>query len=69
MNLRERNKSQRRGAIVEAARRLMHDSGNTGFSIRSLAEQAGVSLATLYNLFGSKQAILVALLNADFESF
>jgi AcrR family transcriptional regulator len=69
MNLRERNKSQRRAVILEAARRLMHDSGNTGFSMRALAEQAGVSLATPYNLFGSKQAILVALLNADFESF
>jgi AcrR family transcriptional regulator len=69
MNLREQNKSQRRVAILEAAKQLMHDSGNTGFSMRSLAEQAGVSLATPYNLFGSKQAILVALLNADFETF
>lgn len=69
MNLRERNKSQRRVAILDAARQLMHDSGNTGFSMRSLAEQAGVSLATPYNLFGSKQAILVALLNSDFEKF
>jgi len=69
MNLRERNKSQRRVAILDAAKRLMHDSGNTGFSMRSLAEHAGVSLATPYNLFGSKQAVLVALLNADFENF
>jgi AcrR family transcriptional regulator len=69
MNLRERNKSQRRVAILDAAKQLMHDSGNTGFSMRSLAEKAGVSLATPYNLFGSKQAVLVALLNADFEKF
>jgi AcrR family transcriptional regulator len=69
MNLREKNKLQRRDAILVAARRLMHESGNTGFSMRSLAEQAGLSLATPYNLFGSKQAIVVALLNADFESF
>ena len=37
--------------------------------MRALAEQAGVSIATPYNLFGSKQAILVALLDEDFAEF
>jgi AcrR family transcriptional regulator len=37
--------------------------------MRALAEQAGVSIATPYNLFGSKQAILVALLDDNLAEY
>ncbi|MGE0624321.1 MAG: TetR/AcrR family transcriptional regulator [Pseudomonadales bacterium] len=71
MASREENKTQRRGEIIAAARALMQEPGNAAFSMRALAEQAGVSIATPYNLFGSKQAVLVSLLDdnlADYQS-
>lgn len=37
--------------------------------MRTLAERAGVSIATPYNLFGSKQAILVAVLDKDLDDY
>jgi AcrR family transcriptional regulator len=37
--------------------------------MRSLAREAGVSIATPYNLFGSKQSILLAVLDADLADF
>lgn len=69
MSSREAGKNQRRDVIVQAARALMQRTGDMGFSMRSLAEQAGVSIATPYNLFGSKQAILVAVLNDDLTEY
>lgn len=62
---REESKDQRRREIVSAARALMQQTGDAGFSMKALADQAGVSLATPYNLFGSKQAIMFAVLDAD----
>jgi AcrR family transcriptional regulator len=60
---------QRREQILDAARALMRDKGDSGFSMRSLAERAGVSIATPYNLFGSKQGILLAVLDADLADY
>lgn len=65
----ETAKSQRRDDIVAAARALMRRSGVDGFSMRVLAEEAGVSIATPYNLFGSKQAILLEVLAADLKAY
>lgn len=58
-------RSNRRDDIVTAARELMRTGGDTGFSMRALAEQAGVSIATPYNVFGSKQNVLLAVLDDD----
>lgn len=58
---------QRRERILEAARRLIRSTGGTAFSMRALAGAAEVSLATPYNLFGSKGGVLYALLNASLE--
>ena len=54
---------------MRAARTLMQKTGRTGFSMRALADEAGVSIATPYNLFGSKQAIMFAVLDADLEHY
>lgn len=69
MGTREDGKLQRREDIVKAARSLMRDGGDLTFSMRTLASQAGVSIATPYNLFGSKQAILLAVLDADLADY
>lgn len=69
MPSREENKHQRRLDILNAARTLMGDAGDAGFSMRALADAAGVSIATPYNLFGSKQAILIAMLDLDLADY
>ena len=60
---REAGKAERRIQIIQAARDLIRETGNAGLSMRGLAARAGVSLATPYNLFGSKRAIVVAVLH------
>lgn len=62
MGRREEAKSERRRRIVAAARELVRETGDAGLSMRAIAARAGVSLATPYNLFGSKRAIVVAVL-------
>ncbi len=69
MATREQAKNQRRHAIMDAARSLMQSSGSAGFSMRALAERAGVSIATPYNLFGSKQAIMIAILEIEMQDY
>jgi AcrR family transcriptional regulator len=59
---REAGKAERRHRIIQAARELIRETGNAGLSMRALAARAGVSLATPYNLFGSKRAIVLAVL-------
>ncbi|HEY2662117.1 MAG TPA: TetR/AcrR family transcriptional regulator [Caulobacteraceae bacterium] len=65
---REAGKAERRERIIHAARALIRETGNAGLSMRALAARAGVSLATPYNLFGSKRAIVLALLQ-DVRAF
>lgn len=61
MGLREKHKLQRRERILAAAQELIRSTGSVGLSMRALAEKAEVSLATPYNLFGSKGALLAEL--------
>jgi AcrR family transcriptional regulator len=69
MTSREEAKSKRKAAILASARDLLRQADGGSFSMRALAEAAGVSSATPYNLFGSKLAILAALLDADLDEF
>ncbi len=47
---------------MAAARALIRERGSAGLSMRELAKRADVSIATPYNLFGSKGAIVLAVL-------
>ena len=60
MSLFEEHKAERRSRIISAARELVTKHGYEGLTMRDLAAAARVSVPTLYNLFGSKDAILVA---------
>lgn len=62
LSRREQAKTERRRRIIAAARDLIRETGDTGLSMRAIASRAGVSLATPYNLFGSKRAIVLAIL-------
>ncbi len=61
MGLREKRKLERRERILAAAQELIRETGSVGLSMRALASKAEVSLATPYNLFGSKGAVLAEL--------
>ena len=55
-------KENRRSRILAAAVTVITRDGSfTGLSMRKVAEEAGVSVTTLYNLFGSKEEIRLAL--------
>lgn len=55
----------RRQRIVRAARDLIRETGDTDLPMRLLAQRAGVSTATAYNLFGSKRAVVLAVLEDE----
>ena len=65
MSLFEEHKAERRARILRAARQLIAERGYDGLTMRELARAARVAVPTLYNLFGSKDAILVAELEAS----
>jgi AcrR family transcriptional regulator len=68
---RKRRKSprvlERRGRIVEKTRELVAAKGIEGVTIRDLADQCGVAVATLYNQFGSLEGVISQALEADFR--
>ena len=59
---REQAKAERRQKIITAARDLIRETGDTNLSMRMIAQRAEVSIATPYNLFGSKRAVVTAVL-------
>jgi AcrR family transcriptional regulator len=65
MSVREEQKNTRRRAILGAARSLILDGKERDFSMLTLAQKAGVSLVTPYNLFGSKSSILLEIVRED----
>lgn len=56
----EQPKQPARERVLDAAERLL-GQGSAAFSMRDLADEAGMSFATPFNLFGSKAAIMLAL--------
>jgi len=64
---REQGKERRRRRILDAAAQLVEAEGLDGLTMRRLSEAAGVSYATVYNLMGSKEDVLVALLRSGLE--
>ncbi len=64
---REANVAARRQRILDSARALLAEDGPEGLSMRKLARQAGLSVTTLYNLIGSRETILQALIHDSTE--
>jgi len=67
LSVRERGLHDRRARILDAAEKLIRETGNTDFTVATLAERSALSGPTPYNLFGSKAAILYALLNRSLD--
>ncbi|MFN3220248.1 MAG: TetR/AcrR family transcriptional regulator [Acidimicrobiales bacterium] len=61
--------SPRVARILAAAEALVQGGGVDAATIRSIAERAEVSPSTIYNLFGSRDAVLDALSDSVLEEF
>lgn len=60
--VREQGKARRKASIIQAAKKLLAQGGIEALSTRKLAEEAGLSVHTLYALVGSKEEILDAVM-------
>lgn len=60
--IREKGKARRKEQIIQAAKRLLAAGGIEALSTRKLAEEAELSVHTLYALVGSKDQILDAVM-------
>jgi AcrR family transcriptional regulator len=63
--LRERKKQRTREQILEAATRLFGQRGMQDSTMEEIAAAAEVSVGTLYNYFGSKTALQLALFEEE----
>ncbi len=54
-------------AILDAAERLVLADGVEALTTRAIATEAGVPVASLYQYFGDKEAVLLALAGRDME--
>lgn len=55
-------------AILDAARRLFLDAGYDGVNLDQVGRAAGVSRQTVYNQFGSKDAVFRAVVDRHWEA-
>jgi len=63
--LRERKKEQTRARILQSAGRLLAERGFAAATMEEIAAAAEVSVGTLYNYFGSKTLLLLALFDRE----
>ncbi|HHU09276.1 MAG TPA: TetR family transcriptional regulator [Intrasporangiaceae bacterium] len=53
---------RRRAQVLEAAARIMYDTGYHGMSMQAVAERAGMSVGLIYQYFGGKEEVLEAVI-------
>lgn len=68
MSLLEAQMAERRDRILSVARKLIAEGGFAGLTMRQLAEQARVSVPTVYNLVGNKYLLLELLVREQLGS-
>ena len=61
---RQRQADETRTRIAAAARKLLEEHGYAGMTMEAVATKAGVAVATVYAVFGSKTGILREILDA-----
>jgi AcrR family transcriptional regulator len=66
--LREQQAERTRMLVAKAARARFVAKGWAGTSVRSVAEEAGVSEATVYHIFGSKAGLAASLIDSAEQS-
>ncbi|HWU64781.1 MAG TPA: helix-turn-helix domain-containing protein [Ensifer sp.] len=60
--LRSRQKAKRRDEIIAAAQALFESQGIDATTMADIAAAAGISAPTVFNYFGSKDGVLIALI-------
>lgn len=66
-SLRERQKKARSEQILAAARKQFLDHGYSKTNMETIAEEAEVGVATIYTYFDSKEGVVKALIEKDFN--
>ena len=61
-------KAQRREALLDAAAALLAERGLGDVSLSAIARRAGMSKASVYRYFESREAIFLELLARDYEA-
>lgn len=61
--------AERRERILDAAREIIAEQGFEALTVRELAQAAGVTVPTIYNLVGSKDQVLIAAVAEQTERF
>ena len=69
MSAMEQNMEARRQRLLEEVRRLIESGGFEGLTMRELASASGVTVPTIYNLIGNKEAVLLAAVEEQTEGF
>ena len=58
-----------REAVLDAAERVMAERGYEAATVASLVEEAGVPASSIYHYFGSKEGVLLAVMERGAERF
>jgi AcrR family transcriptional regulator len=66
---RSERQEQRAVSILAAARQELTEKGYHGVTMEALAQRAGVVKKTLYNLYGSKDDLLIAAISEVIQSY
>ncbi|MDG1877415.1 MAG: TetR/AcrR family transcriptional regulator, partial [Acidimicrobiales bacterium] len=66
--IRERGMKERRDRIVDAAADLVSQGNVSALTMRALSGAAGVSVPTVYNLIGSREDVLIAVIERAGEA-
>jgi AcrR family transcriptional regulator len=64
-----RRGARSREAVLEAAERLMAEQGYEAASVAALVEEAGIPASSIYHYFGSKEGVLLAVMERGAERF
>jgi len=67
-NRNERRKARTNAAILNAAERVLRRDGYDGASIEEIAAVADVSIGSIYQHFGSKEGLLLAMVERALEA-
>jgi AcrR family transcriptional regulator len=64
-----RRGTRSREAVLDAAERLMAKHGYEGATITGLVEEAGIPTSSIYHYFGSKDGVLLAVMERGADRF
>jgi AcrR family transcriptional regulator len=64
-----RRGARSREAVLDAAERLMAEQGYEAASVAALVEEAAIPASSIYHYFGSKEGVLLAVMERGAERF